>query len=249
MPKKSFNILHALPDFFTVLRIPIGIAIALTGIFFGRNGVVIAYWLLLGGWTTDIFDGSIARKVGKGETWIGNNDILFDSIMLLGVIFYLGYSGFISIIPAVVSSVLLFYVNVFPHTSHQTKLIIESPITCITFPFLLYLAWNPLVIAVTTAWTVLNILHDIDRAMAIKKTWQDIIISRYETLRSYSWRTNLTGLLLIVGFVLGDTMLLLRSRIDHRISDSLLGLAIAMFLIGVWALWLGRKNQSKKPEE
>ncbi|MFA6437327.1 MAG: CDP-alcohol phosphatidyltransferase family protein [Candidatus Paceibacterota bacterium] len=248
-PKKSFNILYALPDFFTVLRIPIGIAIAFVGIFFGRNGVTIAYWLLLGGWTTDILDGNIARKIGKKKTWIGEHDILFDSIMLLGVIFYLGYVGFMSVLLTVVSFVLLLFVNVYPNTRHQTKFFVESLITCTTLPFLFYLSLNPLIIAVTIAWATLNLLYDIDRAMVLGKKWQDILVNVGKTLKSYSLKTNLTWSILVIGIGIGTAILLFNNKIPFLFGGIIKGLAVVMILIALWALWLGRRNLPKKPEE
>jgi len=243
--KQSSKFLHTLPDIFTAMRIPIGLAIAVTGIIFGKQGVYIAYWLLLSGWTTDIFDGNIARKVGKEKTWIGEHDILFDSIMLLGVIFYLGYTGFVPMLLAVVSFILLLYVNVYPNIHSQTTFFVESVITCTTLPFLLYLSWNPLTVSVSITWAILNILYDIDRAMFLKQKWQKVLVSIGETIRSYPLRTNLSWAILVIGIMLGASALIFEKKFSDIIGGILKGIAVAMILIGIWALWLGRKKQDK----
>jgi phosphatidylglycerophosphate synthase len=48
------------------------------------------------GWTTDIFDGRLARKYHKPPTWIGEREFVFDMVMVFSGLCYLVMSGLVN---------------------------------------------------------------------------------------------------------------------------------------------------------
>lgn len=51
--------------------------------------------LLLLGWTTDMLDGRLARRLDKGPTWIGEHEFQFDMLMVLASAIYLVSVGLV----------------------------------------------------------------------------------------------------------------------------------------------------------
>jgi phosphatidylserine synthase len=89
------------PDLLTVLRGAIAVAIALLGLA-GRGALEAVVLLTLVGWTSDIFDGRLARRYKKEPTWIGEREFLFDMVMVFSGLCYLVMAGFIPFVLAAV---------------------------------------------------------------------------------------------------------------------------------------------------
>ena len=82
------------PDLLTGLRGIIAMAIASLG-FAGRGALETVVLLTLLGWTSDIFDGRLARRYKKEATWIGEREFLFDMVMVFSGLCYLVMAGFV----------------------------------------------------------------------------------------------------------------------------------------------------------
>jgi len=87
------------PDLLTASRAVIGLAIAALG-FVGPSALEAVVLLTLLGWTTDILDGRLARRLHKAPTWIGDREFVFDMVMVFAGLCYLVMSGLIPLAPA-----------------------------------------------------------------------------------------------------------------------------------------------------
>jgi hypothetical protein len=83
-----------IPDLLTLSRGFVAVAILILG-FAGPNALEAVILLTILGWTTDIFDGRLARKLDKPPTWIGQREFVFDMAMVLAGLGYLVMAGFI----------------------------------------------------------------------------------------------------------------------------------------------------------
>jgi len=84
-----------LPNILTVSRLFSGAALALLGLLQGRSAAGIALIVLMFGWTSDMLDGRLARQYNKEPGFIGTYEIVFDLVMCLGALAYLGMAGII----------------------------------------------------------------------------------------------------------------------------------------------------------
>ena len=82
------------PDLLTLSRGFIAVAIFSLG-FAGRSALGMVILLTMLGWTTDIFDGRLARKLNKPPTWVGEKEFAFDMLMVFSGLCYLVMAGFI----------------------------------------------------------------------------------------------------------------------------------------------------------
>jgi phosphatidylglycerophosphate synthase len=86
-------------DCLTASRIVLALGMILAGLLGGGEAVGLVLLLLLVGWTTDIFDGRLARSLDPPvRSWIGDNDLSVDIVMELTACLYFVACG---IIPAV----------------------------------------------------------------------------------------------------------------------------------------------------
>ena len=83
-----------LPDLLTACRALIALAI-LGLIPAGPQALRSVTLLLLLGWTTDMLDGRLARRLDKGPTWIGEHEFQFDMLMVLASAIYLVSVGLV----------------------------------------------------------------------------------------------------------------------------------------------------------
>ncbi len=92
-----------LPDLLTLSRGLIAVAIISLG-FVGKAALEAVILLTMVGWTTDIFDGRLARKLDTPTTWVGEQEFTFDMLMVFSGLCYLLMAGFISnlILPVVI---------------------------------------------------------------------------------------------------------------------------------------------------
>jgi hypothetical protein len=86
--------MRRLPDLLTLSRGLVAAAIVSLG-FVGARAFEAVILLTILGWTTDIFDGRLARKYNKLPTWIGEQEFTFDMAMVFAGLCYLVMAGFI----------------------------------------------------------------------------------------------------------------------------------------------------------
>jgi len=89
------------PDVLTLSRGLIAVAIFSLG-FVGRDALPTVLLLTMLGWTTDILDGRVARRINKPPTWVGEKEFAFDMLMVFSGLCYLVLSGFIPFLPAII---------------------------------------------------------------------------------------------------------------------------------------------------
>lgn len=87
--------MRKLPDLLTLSRGLVAAAIFSLG-FVGARALEAVILLTILGWTTDIFDGRLARKYHKPPTWIGEREFAFDMVMVFAGLCYLVMSGLIN---------------------------------------------------------------------------------------------------------------------------------------------------------
>lgn len=83
-------------DGLTALRFAIAFFIIVVGFLEGKDGIGAVVLATLIGWTSDVFDGILARRSRiTGRTWLGENDFTADMAMVFAGFVYLGISRFI----------------------------------------------------------------------------------------------------------------------------------------------------------
>ncbi len=63
--------------------------------FLGKPALGAVILLTMIGWTTDIFDGRLARKLRKPPTWVGEQEFTFDMLMVFSALCYLTMADFV----------------------------------------------------------------------------------------------------------------------------------------------------------
>ncbi|MCX6100504.1 MAG: CDP-alcohol phosphatidyltransferase family protein [Candidatus Bipolaricaulota bacterium] len=84
------------PDFLTLSRGVIAVAIFSLG-FVGKSALEAVILLTMIGWTTDIFDGRLARKYNKPPTWVGEQEFTFDMMMVFSALCYLTMADYVNL--------------------------------------------------------------------------------------------------------------------------------------------------------
>lgn len=88
--------LKTIADGLTALRLAISVALALLGPLVGSQDLNAAAALVLVAWTTDLFDGPLARKSGRaGQNWLGRSDLLIDMVLSVALLVYMGSVGLV----------------------------------------------------------------------------------------------------------------------------------------------------------
>ena len=91
-------LLKCLADILTCSRILISGLLAWIGWSQGADGLQLASILLLTSWTSDILDGSLARRSRvQYSTWIGDYDLYFDMSVAAGLLVFLTASNLINL--------------------------------------------------------------------------------------------------------------------------------------------------------
>lgn len=84
-------------DILTATRLLLAIYIFLLGIFVGREALGTVTMVMLLAWTTDVLDGSLARRDTSGrKTWWDDKDFPVDGLLVLALFLYLALSRFIT---------------------------------------------------------------------------------------------------------------------------------------------------------
>ncbi|MGD9675950.1 MAG: CDP-alcohol phosphatidyltransferase family protein [Candidatus Bipolaricaulia bacterium] len=89
------------PDLLTLSRGVIAAAIFSLG-FVGPHALEAVIVLTMIGWTTDIFDGRLARKYQKPPTWVGEREFTFDMMMVFSALCFLVMVRLIPLLPALI---------------------------------------------------------------------------------------------------------------------------------------------------
>lgn len=84
------------PDLLTLSRGIIAVAIFSLG-FVGKQALEAVIVLTIIGWTTDIFDGRIARKYNKPPTWVGEREFAFDMMMVFSALCFLTMTDYVNL--------------------------------------------------------------------------------------------------------------------------------------------------------
>jgi len=185
---------------------------------------------------TDILDGKIARDNNKRKTWIGENEIRFDSFMLIGLIVYLGYSQFIPIWISVSYAFLLFILIINPRTSYETIFSVEAPAAMLSLPLLVYLEGTISILLFTLLWSSLLLIYDWDRAMTLAGIWKRILISIGRRVWQTSFFFNLCFVVLLVSLVFFSLMKF-KAGLGREVF---IGILIAVIVFCASFLWSKR---------
>ncbi len=78
----------------TLSRGVVALAIFSLG-FVGKSALEAVIVLTMIGWTTDIFDGRLARKYNKPPTWVGEQEFTFDMMMVFSALCYLTMTDYV----------------------------------------------------------------------------------------------------------------------------------------------------------
>lgn len=82
--------LKIVADGLTGLRLVLAVVLALLGPLGGVQRLNAAAVLVLVAWTTDLFDGPLARRSGMvGQSWLGRNDLTIDIVLGMALLLYM----------------------------------------------------------------------------------------------------------------------------------------------------------------
>jgi cardiolipin synthase len=99
-------------DFLTLSRLLIAITLSWLGWNTGKDVWLVATFLMIYAWTSDVLDGALARRSKVGfPTWIGIHDLYFDMAVATGLLTFLTARG--SINPSVSIIYMLSWILIF----------------------------------------------------------------------------------------------------------------------------------------
>jgi hypothetical protein len=232
---KQRRLWQVLPDLLTLSRPFFGLAISLVGVFGGREALPVVVFLLMVGWTTDIVDGRLAHwakcKWQRRESWIGQNEIRADSLMLVGVIVYLGYVQLAPVWLTTSYASILFVLAVRLRSTYLQNLIFEAPATIATFLFLVILAGRP-TFGYVAIWGFLLLLYDWKRAMELGGILKSTIARGWSKISQQPLRFGSLVFVLVVA----SAALSIASTQTKIIG----GGAMGVFLLLLYLLWSNR---------
>ncbi len=134
-------------DALTATRLVLALAILLLAIFAGHRpaGLLDAVFLLvLLGWTTDMFDGRLARKSASPKTFIGEADLAVDLTLDVAALVFFAASGYVPWVWAAsylgfAALLLLIWTNVTLTSILELPVLAAHPV--LAFVFSRYMGW------------------------------------------------------------------------------------------------------------
>ena len=154
-------------DSLTLFRLFACLALIADGLTLGPLGARLAIILLILGYTSDILDGRIARATHKPPTKIGNHEILFDMLLAIGNVLYLGLAGFVFEWVAYPWAIWLLFL-IFFGASVIFSIFWGITVT-ITLPLLIFLSEDWLMLTITLLWGACALLLNQKRAKEVLK--------------------------------------------------------------------------------
>lgn len=170
-------------DVLTVSRVVVGLTLIVLGVWLKTEGLRLVLLLLILGWTTDILDGRLARRIGKAENFIGRNEIKFDSFMLVSAVIYLGEAGFINRGLSLLWALVLICLILSPKFAYSLLLVVEASTAIFLLPYILFLASSLKILLVVLGWGLFALVFDWQRAMHLAKkllrAWEELLRPRF----------------------------------------------------------------------
>lgn len=160
-------------DSLTLFRLLVCLALIADGLILGSSGARLAVILLILGYTSDILDGRIARATHKPPTKIGNHEIIFDMLLAIGSVLYLGLAGLIPRAVAYPWTAWLLFLIIFFRSSVIFSIFKGTTVT-ITLPLLIFLSEDWLMLIVALLWGAFALLLNQKRAGERFISWKKI---------------------------------------------------------------------------
>lgn len=116
-------------DLLTGFRVLLAFLFPAVGTVLGPGSLPIAIWMLIGCWTTDLFDGAFARRSSRQyHTWLGDHDLAVDITVSAGVLIYMFQTQFVSLSQAAVYTLAWGIVFWRFGVSRQLGMLVQAPI-------------------------------------------------------------------------------------------------------------------------
>ena len=148
--------MKAAADGLTALRFAIAFFIIVTGFTLGKDGIGIVVVATLIGWTSDIFDGVLARRSRIiGRTWLGENDFTADMSMVFAGFVYLAIARYIPFSYALVYLLFASFLILYFRSKSVTEL---AAFPMIVLLFLISLREVPSVGMLYVAWALVGLI-------------------------------------------------------------------------------------------
>ena len=168
-------------DGLTLFRLAACLALIADGLILGPSGARLAIVLLILGYTSDILDGRVARTTSKPPTKIGDHEIIFDMLLVIGSVFYLGLAGFMPGVLAYPWAGWLLLI-IFLRSSVIFSIFKGTTVT-ITLPLLIFLSEDWLMLLVALLWGAFALLLNQKRARERFVSWRKIFQTIFEKLK------------------------------------------------------------------
>lgn len=150
-------------DIFTLIRVFIAVFLVVLGVAFGSRASRTFGFIIMAGWTSDMVDGSFAKK-SPIPTRLGDYDFLFDMLMVLASFIYLLISDFVSpnfFIGYVLFALLLIFV--FP--SKSIAMLVAFPVVVLPFVFIYIYDWE--LFLISCGWLTLSLVFNRTRFLEV----------------------------------------------------------------------------------
>lgn len=91
-------VMKQIADLLTMTRAILALLVAWLGLSHGPDVLMLVTWLVILAWTSDVLDGSLARRSRvQYHTWVGDHDLEVDVFFSAGVLFYLVAAGYVDL--------------------------------------------------------------------------------------------------------------------------------------------------------